>query len=95
MYVHQKDQVLKVGVDDWLDRVERLKRENPEFWKQETTYRHVNIDVTDYGTSVKLHVFKGSSLFSTDYMLLYKFKDGWKIVSKIFTIPKLGLQKAI
>ncbi|NIV44636.1 hypothetical protein GWN49_07160, partial [Candidatus Bathyarchaeota archaeon] len=35
----------------------------------------------------KLDVYKGTTQFSTDYMLLYKFKEGWKIVSKIFTVP--------
>ena len=44
MYVHQKDQVLKVCVDDWLKRVESLKKEKPEYWKQKTTYRNINID---------------------------------------------------
>jgi len=86
MFVHKKDQVLKVGIDDWLERVEGLKKENPEYWKQETTYQNIHINITNYAASVKLDVFKGTSFFSTDYMLLYKFNDGWKIVSKIFTI---------
>lgn len=40
----------------------------------------------------KLNVYKGTTHFSTDYMLLYKFNDGWKIVSKIFTVPKDVIQ---
>ena len=42
------------------------------------------IDVTENAAIVKLQVYKDSKHFSTDYMLLYKYKDGWKIVSKIF-----------
>jgi hypothetical protein len=25
--------------------------------------------------------------FSTDYLLLYRFEEGWRIVSKIFAVP--------
>ena len=84
----QDDAILKVDVDEWLDRLEALKADNPELWSSETTYEFLLVDVAGYAASAKLDVFRGETHFSTDYMLLYKFTDGWKIVSKIFSGPR-------
>lgn len=77
----------KVSVDEWLARIETMKADNPELWSAETTHRFVLIDVSGDAAVAKLNVYKGPTHFSTDYMLLYKFEVGWRIVSKIFTVP--------
>ncbi len=64
-----------------------MKQENPELWNKETHYSILHLDQKKGNSaSVKIEVYKGDTYFSTDYMLLYRFKDGWKIVSKIFSI---------
>ena len=88
MLVLRDDTIDKVSVDEWLDRIETMKADNPELWNAKTTHSFVLIDVTDYAAVAKLDVWKGETHFSTDYMLLYKFEDGWRIVSKIFAIPR-------
>jgi hypothetical protein len=88
MLVLQKDELEKVDVDLWLERVETMKANNPEMWSAETTYTFDMIDIAGSAAVAKLNVHKGPVHFSTDYMLLYKFEDGWKIVSKIFSVPK-------
>ena len=88
MLVLQKDTIDKVTVDEWLGRIETMKAENPELWKAETTHNFELIDVAGYAAVAKLNVYKGATHFSTDYMLLYRFEDGWRIVSKIFAIPR-------
>ena len=87
MFVYKDNSINKVSLDEWFDRITKLKVENPDSWKTETTYNIDFIDVKDYSAAVKLHVYKGASLFAIDYMLLYKFVDCWKIVSKIFSLP--------
>ncbi|NIM91115.1 MAG: hypothetical protein GTO17_09225 [Candidatus Aminicenantes bacterium] len=87
MLVLQNNTIEKVTVDEWLDRVEKMKADNPQLWEAETTYNFEFIDFTSYAAVAKLDVYKGKTHFSTDYMLLYRFEDGWKIVSKIFAIP--------
>ena len=87
MLVLQDDTIDKVGVDEWLDRIETMKAENPELWSAETTHNFELIDVAGYAAVAKLDVYKGATHFSTDYMLLYRFENGWRIVSKIFAIP--------
>jgi hypothetical protein len=65
-----------------------MKAGNPELWNAKTTHNFVLIDVTGNAAITNLDVYKGVTHFSTDYVLLHKFKDGWKIVSKIFAIPR-------
>ena len=88
MLVLQKGKMEKVDVDLWLERVESMKADNPEMWKAETTYTFDLIDIAGPAAMAKLNVYKGTVHFSTDYMLLYKFEDSWKIVSKIFSVPQ-------
>ncbi len=87
MLVLQDDAIDKVSVDEWLARIETMKAESPELWSAETTYTFELVDVAGYAAVAKLDVYKGDIHFSTDYMLLYRFEDGWRIVSKIFAIP--------
>ncbi|UCC33734.1 MAG: nuclear transport factor 2 family protein [Candidatus Bathyarchaeota archaeon] len=87
MFVLSNNNIQKVRVEDWLGRIEQLKKENPELWKSKTSHRFKLVDVSKNAALAKLDVFKGETHFSTDYMLLYKFEEGWRIVSKIFTIP--------
>jgi hypothetical protein len=87
MLVLKENTIEKVAVDEWLNRVEKMKEENPELWNAKTTHNFVFVDVSGNAAAAKLDVYKGETHFSTDYMLLYKFEDRWKIVSKIFRIP--------
>ena len=75
-------------VDAWLARIETAKKENPASWSAETTCNLELVDVTDYAAVAKLDVYKGGAHFATDYMLLYRFEEGWRIVSKIFAVPR-------
>ena len=88
MLVLKENSIEKVTVEIWLDRIEQMKKNNPDLWKAETHYNSMRINITSYAASVVLDTYKGDKFFSTDYLLLYKFEDGWKIVSKIFTITK-------
>ncbi|MGD8507189.1 MAG: nuclear transport factor 2 family protein [Candidatus Bathyarchaeota archaeon] len=88
MLVLSNNEIDKVNVDEWLERVAKMKKDNPELWKSETSYDFRLVDVTGNAAVAKLDVYKGATHFSTDYMLLYKFREGWKIVSKIFTVPQ-------
>lgn len=87
MLVYHKDDIDKVSVDEWLEWVEGIKTDNPEMWQSETRYTFDLVDIAGNAAAAELNVHKGKAHFSTDYMLLYKFRDGWKVVSKIFSMP--------
>lgn len=88
MLVFQNNNIQKVVLDEWMERVEKLKQDSPDIWNQKTKCEFILVDYSGNTAVVKVNVFKGQMHFSTDYMLLYEFNDGWKIVSKIFIIPE-------
>jgi hypothetical protein len=87
MLVLQDEALERVDVGEWLRRLEHMKADNPDLWSAETRHEFRLVDVSGYAGVAKLDVYKGDTHFSTDYMLLYKFEDGWSIVSKVFAIP--------
>lgn len=84
MMVLDGNAVRPVAVGEWLERVEQLKRADPDLWREPTRVEYKMIDITGRSAVVKLSVFKGMRFFSTDYMFLYRLDEGWSIVSKIF-----------
>jgi len=86
MLVLNDDHMMKVSIDDWLPRLEEMKKANPKMWAGETTYKCHLVDYHKYAAVIKMEVHKNGEYFSRDYMLLYKFGDGWKIVSKVYSI---------
>lgn len=88
MLVLNDKQIEQVDIDKWLDRIELLKEKSPELWQASTDYKFKLLDNTCNTAVVKIDVFKGKVHFSTDYMLLYKIEEEWKIVSKIFSLPE-------
>ena len=85
MLVLNDNELQKVSLNDWFGRIERMKTDNPEMWRGESRHNFLFVDVVGKAAVAKLDVFKNNEYFSTDYMLLYKYEDSWKIVSKIFT----------
>jgi hypothetical protein len=85
MLVLNDDELQKVSLDEWFRRIEGMKAENPEMWKGESRHEFHLVDVVGKAAVAKLDVYKNDEYFSTDYMLLYRFGDGWRIVSKVFT----------
>ena len=87
MLVLQDNALEKINVDEWLSRLEEMKADNPDLWNAETRHEFRLVDVAGYAAVAKLDVYKGETHFSTDYMLLYRFDEGWTIVSKVFAVP--------
>lgn len=47
------------------------------------TGKYLQLDVTGSVAVSKLEVYKSDKLAYTDYLSLYKFDEGWRIVSKV------------
>ena len=87
MLVLQDDTLEKVDITEWLRRLEKMKADNPALWSAETRHEFRLVDASRHAAVAKLDVYKGETHFSTDYMLLYRFAKGWRIVSKVFAVP--------
>lgn len=77
------DQIEKLPLEQWIARVEGQIAQNIQS-EHRVRANYLNIDVTGTAASVGLELWRGDDKIFTDYFQLYKFDDGWKIVSKIF-----------
>lgn len=63
-----------------VDRFEK----NPGPLHAGTTYKFTDIHVTGYAGLAIVEIFQEGKPIYTDYISLYKFDDGWKLVTKIY-----------
>ncbi len=80
MHVLNNGQIIKASLEMWLQRLELdgMKNEN----KIDHAFKF--IDITKSSAIAKMEIYENSKHLYTDYFCLYKFDNGWKIVSKIF-----------
>jgi hypothetical protein len=77
-----------VTLDEWASRVEKSAA-NASAARPAIKSEFPHVDVQGSSASVRVEVFRDGKHTFTDFLLLYKFADGWKIVSKTFyTHPK-------
>lgn len=76
----ENGKIRKLPAKYWVNRL----KEYPEPLDPNVTYKFIDVKVTGYAAIAIIEIFsKGRPLY-TDYMCLYKFKDGWKIATKIY-----------
>lgn len=80
MHVYDDGQIINVTLDMWLERMKLDGTKNPK----KIEHEFGPIDTTGNSGTAKVEIFADSKHIYTDYFLLYKFEDGWKIIGKIF-----------
>jgi hypothetical protein len=82
----RNNMVDKLPIYNWLKYAEMKKEKDPEPYTKEelTSCEFEFIDITGTAAVTKIHLSKGGKKIYTDYLSLYKFEDGWKVVSKIY-----------
>jgi hypothetical protein len=75
-------QLTRFPIADWIASAEKQKAagQKPPL----TTIRKISVDITGTAAAVRLELDRAGKLVYTDYLSLYKFADGWKIVGKIY-----------
>lgn len=83
---NRNDVLTKLPIYSWVQYHERDLKENPgpPAAEEVVTSKFPMIDITGNAAVVKIELFKGGKQIFTDYLSLYKFEEGWKIVSKIY-----------
>ncbi len=86
LIIGEGDQMRKYPISEWQERQvnKRKAGELPLAADKAVTVNFLNVDVSGSSAVVKLEFFVGEKLSYIDYISLYKFESGWKIVSKIF-----------
>lgn len=76
----------KYSITEWKKKVVK-KRENgelPPTPEKMVTVKFLSIDITGTAAVAKIEFYIGDKLTYIDYISLYKFENGWKMVNKIY-----------
>jgi len=80
------NQMWKLPIYNWKESTKDAVKEGKKPRKDEelVSVNFLSVDVSGTAAAVKLEFYVAEKLTYIDYLTLYKFEDGWKIVSKIF-----------
>ncbi len=84
MFVQEGDKITKVTRDEWITRIEDAKAKNSGAPKPIVKHEFPLVEITGKAGIVKVELYKDGRHVFTDFISLYKFEDGWKIIGKIF-----------
>lgn len=80
MQYKQGAEVGEVSIDAWLEEMGLDGTPN----ENEITHSFDTVDVTGDAAFVKVQIYENGKHLYTDYFGMYRFSEGWKIVSKIY-----------
>lgn len=83
MLLFRDGQMSKLPIGTWIERIEQRKA-NPATTPPNITGKFINVEITGTVAMVKLELHRDGKRIFTDYISLYKFEDGWKVVSKVY-----------
>jgi hypothetical protein len=84
MLLLQNNALNKLAIYNWLISIKRRKADPATVNLPEVTCKFLDVDVTGDAAVVKLELHREGTLLFTDYLCLYRFEEGWKIVTKLF-----------
>lgn len=84
MFVQTDDGVRQVTRDGWIERIEAGKARGGQGDRPETKAVIEVLDQAGNAAVVRVNLFQDGKQVFTDYISLYRFDDGWKLVGKIF-----------
>lgn len=84
MQVAREDGVQSTSLDAWLERLGL----DGEPLRENVTHEIEVLDVTGRAAVARVELHADGKPLYTDYMSLYRFSDGWRIVAKTFHAHK-------
>ena len=84
MLVLRDGKMTAVTLDEWINRMELRDKENPNAPKPAIKAEFPLVNVTGNAAVARVEIYRDGKHTFTDYLSLYKFPEGWLIVSKIF-----------
>lgn len=84
LLILKNNQMEKLPIYNWVESTEKFRKDNPNIQRPKTAVNYVSVDVTGTAAVVKLELLRENKLIFTDYLSLYKFEEGWRIVGKIY-----------
>lgn len=84
MFVQEGSQINKVTRDEWITRIEAANAKSANKPRPQIKAEFPLVEVTGSAAVVKVELYRDGKHTFTDYVSLYKFVEGWKIVAKTF-----------
>jgi hypothetical protein len=71
-------------ISKWIETIGKRKADGQYPPKEKIRFEYPLIDITGNTAMVKVHFIRGAKHIYTDYLLLLKFPEGWRITDKIY-----------
>ena len=84
MYVYYKGEFSQRTRDEWVGKIQQNRKPNQA--KRNYTWEFAMIDVEDQTAVVKLILNLDGHQKYIDYLTLYKFAEGWQVITKQFSM---------
>ncbi len=84
LLIKNQNQLEKLPIYTWVERSKLRQKNDPAPPQIPMTCQYDLIDITGTAAVTKIRLSKGEQLIFTDYLFLYKFEEGWRIVSKVY-----------
>jgi Putative lumazine-binding len=86
MLVLRDGKMTVVTLDEWAGRIEKSAKDPASASKPKPAIKaeYAVVDVEGNAAVARIEIYRDGKHTFTDYLSLYKFPDGWKIVGKIF-----------
>ena len=81
MFVKTEEGLNQLTRDAWIARLKPRAASDP---RPDVKAKIAVLDQTGDAAVVKVDIFRGGKQIFTDYISLYRFPDGWKLVGKTF-----------
>ncbi|TRX38728.1 nuclear transport factor 2 family protein [Flavobacterium sp. ZT3R18] len=85
----ENNDISSLSLEDWIIRIENGRKQNAGNPTIKAECEYLSITTSGNAATVVLNLFKNKKKIFTDHMMLYKFSEGWRIVSKAYyRIPR-------
>ncbi|MDH5402702.1 MAG: nuclear transport factor 2 family protein [Candidatus Heimdallarchaeota archaeon] len=84
MFVRKGEEVEIWSIHQWMDQLEERKKTKPESFDRQVDYAITNVEIHNSFATVVLDLYIDSKMYAKDCFSLYKFEDGWKIMTKVY-----------
>jgi len=84
--IDKNNELWHLSISDWKKKVIKGKKDGqyPKSDENKVSIKFLFVDITGNAAVAKFEFYVGKELKYIDYQSLYKFNDGWKIISKIY-----------
>lgn len=77
------NEVKPLPIEEWIASIEKSRSQNTTA-PVKTTPNFISVTVAGNSANVVLELLRDGKKVFTDHLLLYKFNEGWRIVSKTY-----------